>query len=88
MYDGSGVKWRKTVFEDGQIVSKREYYGEIEYESDTLEAVYHQDGRAVAKGNDIGSISTIFKTCSAMKELFFVMMEWEAEIVTTNAYSS
>lgn len=48
-YDGSGAKLKKTIFENGTILSAQSYIGGIEYRKDTLEAIYHPEGRAVPK---------------------------------------
>ncbi|MEM8907545.1 MAG: RHS repeat-associated core domain-containing protein, partial [Bacteroidota bacterium] len=45
IYDATGRKWGKIVKENGAIVSRKDYIGEIEYTDGQLEAIYHSEGR-------------------------------------------
>ncbi|MDX2246333.1 MAG: RHS repeat-associated core domain-containing protein [Bacteroidia bacterium] len=49
-YDASGRKWKKTAV-DGGTTTEKYYFGPIEYNGSTLEALYHEEGRAVPDGN-------------------------------------
>ncbi|MDX2247042.1 MAG: hypothetical protein SF052_09720 [Bacteroidia bacterium] len=49
-YDASGRKWKKTAV-DGSTTTEKYYFGPIEYNGSTLEALYHEEGRAVPDGN-------------------------------------
>ncbi|MEZ4826248.1 MAG: hypothetical protein R3C61_08130 [Bacteroidia bacterium] len=49
-YDASGRKWKKTAVNRTTTTSKH-YFGSIEYNGSTLEALYHEEGRAVPDGN-------------------------------------
>jgi RHS repeat-associated protein len=47
LYDATGTKLQKTIHKGGIMVAKQDYLAGIEYKNDSLQAVYHKDGRAV-----------------------------------------
>jgi RHS repeat-associated protein len=50
IYDAAGVKQRKVVRdEQDNILLRQKYIGNAEFRNDTLEAVYHDDGRLTPK---------------------------------------
>ena len=49
-YDGNGLKLQKIVRKGGNVVSLQDYIGNIEYRNDTLEAIYHSEGRVFFEG--------------------------------------
>jgi|GEM_PF-545976 len=53
-YDASGVKLQKKVFENGNTtpIEKRDYVRGTEYKDNILEAVYHEEGRFLNKGDN------------------------------------
>lgn len=53
-YDAAGVKLTKTKDDDGDVTVKH-YVGGIEYNSGSLEAVYHAEGRATYEGVNIST---------------------------------
>lgn len=46
-YDSNGNKLRKKVTDNGIVLYEQHYIGSFEYRDGTLEAVYHEEGRAV-----------------------------------------
>ena len=48
-YDGNGLKLQKIVRKGGNVVSLQDYIRNIEYRNDTLEAIYHSEGRVFLK---------------------------------------
>ena len=45
LYDATGVKLRKTVLLNGDTLLKHDYLSGLEFRNDTLEAIYHAEGR-------------------------------------------
>ena len=45
LYDATGVKLRKMVLLNGDTLLKRDYLSGLEFRNDTLEAIYHAEGR-------------------------------------------
>lgn len=51
-YDANGNKLRKQVLNgSNQLILKQDYVSGVEYRNDTIEAIYHSDGRAVWNGS-------------------------------------
>jgi RHS repeat-associated protein len=49
LYDASGKKLQKKSFKQTELLSTRDYIEGIELKDGVLEAIYHSEGRAVAK---------------------------------------
>jgi len=45
LYDASGTKLRKTLKEGAMVIRTHDYIGGLEYTNDSLEAIYHSEGR-------------------------------------------
>ncbi len=45
LYDASGTKLRKTLKEGAMVIRTQDYIGGLEYTNDSLEAIYHSEGR-------------------------------------------
>jgi hypothetical protein len=45
LYDASGTKLRKTLKEGAMVIRTHDYVGGLEYTNDSLEAIYHSEGR-------------------------------------------
>ncbi|MEL7122908.1 MAG: RHS repeat-associated core domain-containing protein, partial [Bacteroidota bacterium] len=50
LYDASGTKLRKTVRDGAMTLRTQDYVGGIEYRNQTLEAIYHSEGRVYFEG--------------------------------------
>ena len=55
IYDAAGKKLRKTVSENGAVIEQKDYCDGIEYNGtgQTLEAIYHKEGRVKYQGGTI-----------------------------------
>ena len=49
MYDSEGQKFRKSLYLGGIKQYTKDYMGNVEYSNDTLEAIYHSEGRITPK---------------------------------------
>ena len=47
LYDANGTKLTKTVIQDTETVYTKDYLGNVEYQGQNMEAIYHEDGRVV-----------------------------------------
>jgi hypothetical protein len=45
LYDASGTKLRKILKEGAMVIRTQDYIGGLEYTNDSLEAIYHSEGR-------------------------------------------
>ncbi|NJL75159.1 MAG: hypothetical protein HC892_09110 [Saprospiraceae bacterium] len=85
LYDATGRKWRKTTTENGVVKETRDYLGALEYSNGALEAIYHEEGRALKQGSTfeqqynirdhLGNTRVVFKNNNGV-----------AEIVSQSAY--
>lgn len=85
LYDATGRKWRKTTTENGVVKETRDYLGALEYSNGALEAIYHEEGRALKQGNTfehqynlkdhLGNTRVVFRNNNGV-----------AEIVSQSAY--
>ncbi|MEM8527424.1 MAG: 3-coathanger stack domain-containing protein, partial [Bacteroidota bacterium] len=51
LYNADGMKMQKVVEQGNAAILKQDYVGELEYQEEQLEAVYHSEGRAVRRQN-------------------------------------
>ena len=59
IYDASGVKQAKQLTEDGTALPTKHYCSGIEYNTTTIEAIYHAEGRAYNLHVNDASITTL-----------------------------
>ncbi len=51
-YDANGAKLSKEVISEGNTLYKQDYVNGVEYRDNTIEAVYHSEGRIVNSGSN------------------------------------
>jgi hypothetical protein len=51
LYDANGTLLQKKYLKDNVVISKRDYLSNAEMRNDTLECLYHKDGRVLVENN-------------------------------------
>ncbi|MFZ1791429.1 MAG: RHS repeat-associated core domain-containing protein [Saprospiraceae bacterium] len=96
-YDASGTKLRKQVLNSlSQQILKQDYVSGIEYRNDTIEAIYHSDGRTVWNGSawryeynvadHLGNVRAVISDLDGDKILDFTGVATTNEIINVNSY--
>ncbi len=96
-YDASGTKLRKQVLNSlSQQILKQDYVSGIEYRNDTIEAIYHSDGRSVWNGSawryeynvadHLGNVRAVISDLDGDKILDFTGVATTNEIINVNSY--
>lgn len=96
-YDATGRKLYQAHYKNGQMISRRDYIDGIEYKNDTLDAYYHETGRAKfdSQGNilmeydlkdHLGNVRVRFADKNGNDEIDLNLTGADDEILSVNHY--
>ncbi|MEM9991671.1 MAG: DUF6443 domain-containing protein, partial [Bacteroidota bacterium] len=86
LYAADGTKLKKLASKPNKTVSEKDYLGELEYESDSLEAIYHTEGRVVPNNGGFKYQYRISDYLNNTRVVFQNNGSGEAEIISQSAY--